>query len=189
MISDATYPVFPIFAFLGFILSLVPLPWHLQAWNSGTVYFMMWTALACLNQFVNSVVWAGNFRNPAPVWCDICAVSCSLEGFTRNRIDNPTSHQDYACSRRWHSRRFPLHQPSSIQDCEGASRLHFHERGQPTYSSFVGCCADPQGLTLYRDSRRSLSTPLSVLASLSSILSWVSRPALPPFRYALTPIA
>ncbi|KAF9526208.1 fungal pheromone STE3G-protein-coupled receptor [Crepidotus variabilis] len=68
---DVTYPLFPIFAFLGFVLSLIPLPWHLQAWNSGTCYFMMWAALACLNQFINSIVWAGNSINHSPAWCEI----------------------------------------------------------------------------------------------------------------------
>nr|ANB67025.1 pheromone receptor [Agrocybe salicacicola] len=71
MIQDVTYPLFPTFAFLGFVLSLIPLPWHLQAWNSGTCFFMIWTSLACLNQFVNSIVWAGNALNPAPWWCEI----------------------------------------------------------------------------------------------------------------------
>ncbi|KAJ7440959.1 pheromone receptor Rcb2 B44 [Mycena latifolia] len=65
------YPVFPIFAFFGFVLSLIPLPWHLQAWNSGTCYFMLWTALACLNQFINSIVWAQYISNFAPWWCEI----------------------------------------------------------------------------------------------------------------------
>ncbi|KIJ93455.1 hypothetical protein K443DRAFT_684535 [Laccaria amethystina LaAM-08-1] len=69
--ADLTYPLFPIFAFLGFILAIIPLPWHLQALNSGTCFFMIWAALACLNQFVNSVTWAGNALNPAPVWCEI----------------------------------------------------------------------------------------------------------------------
>ncbi|THH19065.1 hypothetical protein EUX98_g8848 [Antrodiella citrinella] len=69
--SDPTFPLFPIFSLLGFILVLTPLPWHLEAWNSSTCYFMLWTALGCLNQFVNSIVWAGNAFNPAPVWCDI----------------------------------------------------------------------------------------------------------------------
>ncbi|KAJ6550811.1 pheromone A receptor-domain-containing protein [Mycena vulgaris] len=68
---DALYPLFSIFAFLGFLLMLVPLPWHLQAWNSGTCFYMMWVALACLNQFVNSVAWKDNVLNNAPVWCDI----------------------------------------------------------------------------------------------------------------------
>ncbi|KAJ7585914.1 fungal pheromone STE3G-protein-coupled receptor [Mycena floridula] len=68
---DPTYPLFPVFAFLGFVLPLIPLTWHFQAWNSGTCYYMVWSSLACLNQFVNSIVWAGNINNPAPVWCDI----------------------------------------------------------------------------------------------------------------------
>ncbi|THU83830.1 pheromone receptor Rcb3 B45 [Dendrothele bispora CBS 962.96] len=68
---DSTYPLFPVFAFLGFFLPLIPLPWHFQAWNSGTCFFIFWTSLACLNQFVNSIVWHNNALNPAPVWCDI----------------------------------------------------------------------------------------------------------------------
>ena len=69
---DVTYPSFPIVAALGFVVILVPLPWHLEAWNSGTCYYMIWVALACLNQFVNSVVWANDALNRAPIWCDIC---------------------------------------------------------------------------------------------------------------------
>ncbi|KAF8239215.1 fungal pheromone STE3G-protein-coupled receptor [Tricholoma matsutake] len=61
---DPTYPLFPIFAFLGFILSLISLPWHFQAWNSETCFYMMWTSLACLIKFVNSIVWHGNALNP-----------------------------------------------------------------------------------------------------------------------------
>lgn len=72
MHPDSLYPLFPIFSFLSFILVLVPFPWHLQAWNSGTCFYMMWTALACLNQFINSVVWANDAINRAPVFCDIC---------------------------------------------------------------------------------------------------------------------
>nr|ANB67031.1 pheromone receptor [Agrocybe salicacicola] len=68
---DPSYPAFPIFAFLSFLLVLIPLPWHLQAWNSGTCLFMIWTAVGCLNQFINSIVWHGNAIDWAPVWCDI----------------------------------------------------------------------------------------------------------------------
>ncbi|KZT69401.1 putative fungal pheromone GPCR, STE3-type [Daedalea quercina L-15889] len=71
MAADPTYPLYPIFAFLGFVLALIPLPWHLQSWNSGTCYYMIWTALGCLNEFVNSIVWANTVLNVAPVWCDI----------------------------------------------------------------------------------------------------------------------
>ncbi|KAK0432034.1 pheromone A receptor-domain-containing protein [Armillaria borealis] len=69
--SDPTYPLFTVFAFFGFILPLIPLPWHLLAYNSGTCYFIMWSSIASLNQFVNSVVWKGNVTNWAPIWCDI----------------------------------------------------------------------------------------------------------------------
>ncbi|KAF9025629.1 STE3-like pheromone receptor [Hymenopellis radicata] len=70
---DPTYPLFPIFAFLGFIVVLIPLPWHLQAWNSGTCAFMIWTAVQCLIAFINCVIWYGSVENFAPVWCDISA--------------------------------------------------------------------------------------------------------------------
>jgi len=49
----------------------IPMPWHIQAWNTGTCLYMMWTGLGCLNLFINSVVWNGNAINWAPVWCDI----------------------------------------------------------------------------------------------------------------------
>lgn len=69
---EPLYPLFPISAFLGFILVLIPLPMHLQAWNSGTCFYVFWTALGCLNQFINSIVWANDAIIRAPVWCDIC---------------------------------------------------------------------------------------------------------------------
>ena len=72
VMTDITYPLFPILSCLGFVLSLVPLTWHLQAWNSGTCYFMLWSALACLDKFVNSIVWADNALNSAPALCEIC---------------------------------------------------------------------------------------------------------------------
>ncbi|TBU56143.1 pheromone A receptor-domain-containing protein [Dichomitus squalens] len=69
--SDPTYPAFPLLAFLGAIVVLIPLPWHFQAWNAGTCLFMIWTALACVNLGINSIVWNNNVINSAPVWCDI----------------------------------------------------------------------------------------------------------------------
>ena len=69
--NDPTYPLFPVFAFLGFIVALIPFPWHLQAWNAGTCVYMIWAGLASLIQFVNSIIWKGNTEDVAPVWCDI----------------------------------------------------------------------------------------------------------------------
>jgi pheromone a factor receptor len=61
------------FSFIGFVLVTVPLPWHLEAWNTGTCLYMIWTAIGCFNFFVNSIVWDGNAYNISPIWCDISA--------------------------------------------------------------------------------------------------------------------
>ncbi|KAI0061250.1 fungal pheromone STE3G-protein-coupled receptor [Artomyces pyxidatus] len=68
---DPSNSAFSVFAFLGLVLSLIPFYWHLQAANVGTCLYMFWSALGCLNLFVNSRVWNGNTTNRAPVWCDI----------------------------------------------------------------------------------------------------------------------
>nr|AVI69657.1 pheromone receptor [Cyclocybe aegerita] len=70
-----TYPneVFTAFAFIGFLMCAIPFPWHFEAWNTGTCLYMAWTGLACLNQFINSIIWHDNAINWAPVWCDISA--------------------------------------------------------------------------------------------------------------------
>ncbi|KAJ3559563.1 hypothetical protein NM688_g264 [Phlebia brevispora] len=69
--SDPSYPAYPILAFLASALVLVPLPWHLQAWNAGTCLYMIWTSISCFNLALNSVLWHDNAINFAPVWCDI----------------------------------------------------------------------------------------------------------------------
>lgn len=71
--TDIAFPLFPLLSLIGFVLSLIPLPWHLQVWNSGTCYFMIWSAISCLNKFVNSIVWAGSAADSAPALCEICA--------------------------------------------------------------------------------------------------------------------
>ncbi|KAG0694465.1 pheromone A receptor-domain-containing protein [Suillus ampliporus] len=63
--------VFSMFAFIGFMCCMIPLPWHLEAWNTGTCLYMIWTGLSCLIQFINSIVWRSSVINWAPVWCDI----------------------------------------------------------------------------------------------------------------------
>ncbi|KAJ6501198.1 pheromone B alpha 1 receptor, partial [Mycena vitilis] len=64
--------LFSLFAFVGFLCSAIPLPWHLEAWNTGTCLYMIWTALTCLVFFIDSVVWSGNTIDWSPTWCDIC---------------------------------------------------------------------------------------------------------------------
>ncbi|KIK94946.1 hypothetical protein PAXRUDRAFT_141805 [Paxillus rubicundulus Ve08.2h10] len=71
MITEPPNWFFSFLAFASFLLVMIPLPWHLEAWNTGTCLYMIWTGLACLNQFINSVVWNTDVINRAPVWCDI----------------------------------------------------------------------------------------------------------------------
>lgn len=75
---DPTYPLFPVFAFFAFFLILTPLPWHVQAWNVGTCAYIIWASVACLFEFINSLVWRNSTLNLAPVWCDICTSIQSL---------------------------------------------------------------------------------------------------------------
>lgn len=57
-----------------------PQPYNLThlAWNTGTCLYMIWTGLACLNQFINSIVWNRNAINWSPTWCDICKITLIL---------------------------------------------------------------------------------------------------------------
>ena len=70
--------VFTVFSGIGFFLSVIPLWWHLGSRNVGTYMYGVWTAIACLVHFVDSIVWDGNTVNQAPVWCDIGMPGCSF---------------------------------------------------------------------------------------------------------------
>jgi len=63
--------LFSTFSFIGFLFCAIPFYWHLEAHNVGTCLLMAWAGLACLNSFINSVVWNNTIANVAPVWCDI----------------------------------------------------------------------------------------------------------------------
>lgn len=108
------YPFFPIFSALGFVLVLVPLPWHLEAWNSGTCYYMVWTALACLNSFVNSIVWADDAVNRAPIWCDICMCHPLQQG-VREYSTFYNSYKDKSRRVRWYTRCVHVHHAKAVQ--------------------------------------------------------------------------
>lgn len=65
------HPELPIFAFLTAFLVLIPLPWHLRARNVATIGIMLWLSVVDIIYGVNALIWAGNVRNPVPIWCDI----------------------------------------------------------------------------------------------------------------------
>lgn len=123
------YPLFPIFSALGFVLVLIPLPWHLEAWNSGTCYYMIWTALACFNSFVNSIAWADDALNRAPVWCDICTCYllrqledvCERSTFYNSNKNNPRR----VC---WHTRCVHVHHAKVTQHFQYSGSSHITGR-------------------------------------------------------------
>ena len=114
MHADPTYPLLPVFAFLGFVVGLIPLPWHLQAWNAGTCVYMIWASFACLIQFVNAIVWKETALSVAPVWCDICECPIFLRATFEFSwtVDSDEIHHR---GRRWHTCLDPLHQQTSLQ--------------------------------------------------------------------------
>lgn len=133
MAADAPNWLFSLFAFTGFILASIPFSWHLQcnqvtfyfhhlltdpfcilAWNTGTCLYMAWTALGCLNGFINSIVWNGNAINWAPVWCDICKLTVEPN---HSRSLSNTSNFSYSFHHRplgCYPSRIPLHQQALV---------------------------------------------------------------------------
>ncbi|KAH9976788.1 pheromone A receptor-domain-containing protein [Lactifluus volemus] len=71
--SSTENRAYTVCSFIGILLSVIPLYWHLQAWNTGTCMYMIWTALGCLTSFINSILWRGNVLDKAPIYCDIVA--------------------------------------------------------------------------------------------------------------------
>jgi pheromone a factor receptor len=65
------HPDFVFWSFAGFLLVILPAPWHWRARNIATLSLIFWVGLANLTVFVNTVVWADNYRDHTPVWCDI----------------------------------------------------------------------------------------------------------------------
>jgi len=57
---------------LAIVMLLLPATWHVRSRNSGIILYVAWSLTGNIIYFVNSIIWAGNLRNPSPIWCDIC---------------------------------------------------------------------------------------------------------------------
>ena len=70
---DPTYPLVPVANFIAFIFAVIPLSTTLvrQSWNVGVCMLGLWLAIMSLINVVNTIVWADNTNDIAPVWCDI----------------------------------------------------------------------------------------------------------------------
>jgi pheromone a factor receptor len=73
---------------------------------------MFWASLACLNAFINSVVWRDNVADSAPAWCDVCEYtvmtrgSPSSESFVVSNTHHTRSQSCYSCRIALHTTRF-----------------------------------------------------------------------------------
>lgn len=72
--------------FIAAFLVLAPLPWHWRARNIPVLSIAAWLCVSNIIDGINSIIWAGNVKVVAPVWCDIskwCKLSlvhCPHEG-------------------------------------------------------------------------------------------------------------
>jgi pheromone a factor receptor len=64
------YPEIPVLSAIAAVLLLVPLPSQLRARNIPTLTLVLSTILVNVITVVNTLVWNGNTRDVAPVWCD-----------------------------------------------------------------------------------------------------------------------
>ena len=64
-------PEFTAASFVAVFLLLVLLPSQLRIRNVAVVVLIGGTIFIHLIHIVNTLVWAGNVRDVAPIWCDI----------------------------------------------------------------------------------------------------------------------
>ena len=82
---DPTYPLIPVLNLLGAALSLLTLFTSVQkSWNAGIIMLCAWLFLACVIVGIETIVWADNANDYAPVWCDICKYVLDLMGLFAN---------------------------------------------------------------------------------------------------------
>ncbi|KAI0309359.1 GPCR fungal pheromone mating factor [Amylostereum chailletii] len=70
---DPTYPLAPVVNILAAFLVLLSLLSRsmIQAWNAGIVLLGCWLFAYAMVIGVDTVIWADNANNSAPIWCDI----------------------------------------------------------------------------------------------------------------------
>lgn len=92
---DPTYPLVPIANFLACILVLSSMSKNMfQSWNIGACSFAIWVIIMALIVAVDSIIWADNVDNVAPIWCDIGKrILCYSKGteVDRNNSESYTS--------------------------------------------------------------------------------------------------
>ena len=115
---DLGYPAFPVLSFVGFFLVLIPIPTRSSACNIGICSYIFWISVACVNLFVNSLVWRDSAINYSPIWCDICEYR-RLVLFWSSTDMVSTSHPDRRRRVSSYTRSIALHQPSTLHNSHG----------------------------------------------------------------------
>ena len=65
----------PVMSAIAAALIVVSLPSQWRARNVAIVVFIIASFLLHVFNVANSIVWAGNVDNVAPIWCDFCESS------------------------------------------------------------------------------------------------------------------
>lgn len=78
--SMMRHPDYVAFSFLAAVAVSLPVPWHWRAKNIATLSIIFWLLSANLVIFVNAIIWADNYDDLSPLWCDICECSCAIPG-------------------------------------------------------------------------------------------------------------
>lgn len=68
------FPYMQILYALAILAVAIPSPAHFKAGNPGVIIFSCWLLSTLIILLTNSIIWRGNIRNPAPIWCDITQV-------------------------------------------------------------------------------------------------------------------
>ena len=72
------YSELPAPAFIAAVLVLIPLPRQIRARNIASIAMILWFFEHCLVSGINAIMWAGNVRDSAPVWCEISKTFSNL---------------------------------------------------------------------------------------------------------------
>lgn len=65
------HPDYIFWSVISLILVVVPAPWHWRARNVSTICLVAWLFTYQLTAIINTSVWADNYADVSPVWCDI----------------------------------------------------------------------------------------------------------------------
>lgn len=68
------HPDYPIWSLVCLILVILPSPWHWRARNISTIGLIFWMALYHCLVFINTLLWADNYADSAPIWSEISAL-------------------------------------------------------------------------------------------------------------------